>query len=233
MGAGLKRPAQLDLMGIMKVFFEPQLIALGLSSSQIENQTPEELKQSLERVNDAIQNPSSFGKLRLTMAAEMGWIIAASNANSNVEEVTILPLLLERKKLILERLGNLHINGEATEAQKASVVAQEEAEQKAKLVVAELRARAEIDMKKAKARSEIWQAFLARESIASIAGGLLLILIVIILFIGMIAKLTIPDIITNSFLLILGYFFGQATGKALTPTKGDKVKQESDVPTQS
>jgi len=231
--AGQKRPEQLDLLGIMKIFFEPQLIALGLSNDQIGSQTPEELKQSLERVNDAIQNPNSFGKLRLKMSSQGGWIIVPADSGSNVEEVNILPLLLERKKLILDRLGNLHVNGETTEVRKASVVAQEEAELKARLVISELQARAEIEMRKAKARSEIWQAFLARESIASITGGILLILIIVILFMAMIAKLTVPDIIANSFLVILGYFFGQATGKVLSPTRGDKGKQENDAPTQS
>jgi len=99
--AKLERPEQLDLLGIMRLFFEPQLIALGLSKDQIGSQTAEELKQSLERVNDAIQNPNSFGKLRLRMTAEAGWVIAKADSDSNVEEVNILPLLLERKKLIL------------------------------------------------------------------------------------------------------------------------------------
>ena len=79
------------------------------------------------------------------------------------------------------------------------------------LALAQMQAQADIDMKKAKTKSEIWQSFLARESIASIVGGLLLILSIAAVFIAMLLKLTLPDIITNSFYVILGYFFGQAT----------------------
>lgn len=267
--AKLERAAeQFDILKIIKTFFEPQLIALGLSSDQIGRQTQEELEQSLERVNEAIQHPDSFGKLRLRATAVGGWMIASSDSDSNVEEVNILPLLLERKKLILDRLRSLRINEEFAEVQNAtrraeqeggreeekhrleewganlkkqqdqlkeSAEAQKVEELKAKLALAELQARAEIDMKKAKTRSEIWQSFLARESVASIVGGFLLILIIIILFAAMFFKLTAPDIINNSFLVILGYFFGQATSRVLprAKTKADGSDQEDDTPHKS
>jgi hypothetical protein len=83
----------------------------------------------------------------------------------------------------------------------------------------ELQARAEIEMKKSKARSETLQSFLARESVATIVGGFLLILIALVLLIAMFFKLTAPEIINNSFLVILGYFFGQATSNVLSHAK--------------
>ena len=99
------------------------------------------------------------------------------------------------------------------------------------MALADLQARAEIDIKRAKNRSEIWQSWLARESVASIIGGVLLVLITIILLIAMFFKLTIPDIISNSFLVILGYFFGQATSSVLpgAKTKADEGGQEDDT----
>lgn len=260
-----ERAEQFDILKVMKTFFEPQLIALGLSSDQIgRRQTKDELEQSLERVNEAIQHPSSFGTLRLKMTADRGWTIGRTNFDSNVEEVNILPLLLERKKLILDHLRNLRINEEFSEVQNAtkspeqkglaeeeghqlkeleanlkkqqdqlreSAEAQKLEELKANLALADLQARAEIDMKKAKARSEIWQLWLARESVASIVGGSLLVLITIILLIAMFFKLAIPEIISNSFLVILGYFFGQATSSVLAraKTKVDESSQENDA----
>ena len=124
--AAAKRAEQFDILKIMKTFFEPQLIALGLSSDQIGRQTKDELEQSLERVNEAIQNPNSFGTLRLQITAETGWVIARTGSDSNVEEVNILPLLLERKKLILDRLRSLRVNEEFSEVQKAAKSAGQE-----------------------------------------------------------------------------------------------------------
>lgn len=252
-----------DMLELVKTVFEPQLIALGLSEDQIGRQTQEELEQSLERVNEAIQHPDSFGRLGLNLSSAAGWYITSGDSDANVKEVNILPLLLERKKLILERLRGLHIDEELAKAQKAtrnatlddvgedekrraeeweanlkkqqeqlqkSAEAQKMEELKANLARAELQARAEIEMKKARARSEIWLSFLARESVATIVGGFLLILIIIILLIAMFFKLATPDIINNSFLVILGYFFGQATGRILphVKTKDDGSRQEDD-----
>lgn len=86
-----------------KDFFEPQLVRLNLGEDQINNQNLEELTQSLERVNDAIQNPSSFGTLKLKMTAELGILLSKATSDYHVE-VGILPILLQRKKLILERM---------------------------------------------------------------------------------------------------------------------------------
>src|SRR3712207_4883341 len=87
-------------------FFEPQLRAVGLSVDQIQRQTLDELHQSLERVNDAIKNPDSFGVVGIKMSAEAGAIISANPDNANIR-VGALPLLLQRKRLIVERIADL------------------------------------------------------------------------------------------------------------------------------
>src|ERR1044072_1514744 len=91
------KAARIDVLETARIFFEPQLIAIGLSKDQIEKQTREELEQSLERVNEAINHPDAFGILRLKATAEAGLIITTAQSESTVE-ISILPLLLERKR---------------------------------------------------------------------------------------------------------------------------------------
>lgn len=124
-----------------------------------------------------------------------------------------------REAQLKERQAQLKANAEAAAKE----------ELKAKLALVELQARAEIDMKKSKVRTEMWQSFLARESVATIVGGFLLILITVVLFIAMFFKLATSDVITNSFLIILGYFFGQATSRALPRMKDDGDSQRGDT----
>ena len=50
---------------VVRDFFEPQLRALGLTVNLIKEQNLEQLEASLNRVNEAIANPDSLGKIRL------------------------------------------------------------------------------------------------------------------------------------------------------------------------
>ena len=52
--------------------------------------------------------------------------------------------------------------------------------------------------------------FLDRESVATTIGGILLLLLAIVLTVAMFTEVAASSVISNSFLLILGYFFGQA-----------------------
>jgi hypothetical protein len=65
-----------------------------------------ELEDSLERVDDALRHPESFGVLRLSISASGSAIIAKSNAESHVE-IGAVPILLQRKKQIIDRLRTL------------------------------------------------------------------------------------------------------------------------------
>jgi hypothetical protein len=76
---------------------------MGLGEEQIKQQTLEELQQSLETINDAIKNPDSFGALNLKLDAQIGAVIASNGSGAHVS-LGILPILLERKKLILQRI---------------------------------------------------------------------------------------------------------------------------------
>ena len=60
-------------------------------------------------------------------------------------------------------------------------------------------------------RSKVWFSLLERESAATILGGILLFIILITHVTAIFAKFSIPEILNNAFLIILGYFFGQST----------------------
>lgn len=97
--------------------FEPQLKRLNLGRDQITEQTLEQLFHSLEAVADAMKHPESFGTIRLKVTAELGIIVTKSHAESHLE-VGILPLLIERKQQINDRITLL--GGKVTIDQKKS-----------------------------------------------------------------------------------------------------------------
>lgn len=61
-------------------------------------------------------------------------------------------------------------------------------------------------------KSKIWLSFLQRESAASIIGGIVLLMVTVALIGGMIFGAE-SQILSNGFLVILGYFFGQSSSK--------------------
>jgi hypothetical protein len=101
MGLAKEEDRFADRLDRTRVFFEPQLRALGLGIDEIRQQRLDELYQSLERINDAIAHPESFGTLKLK--ASLTLLVS----NEAQLEVGVLPVLLERKRLILERISEL------------------------------------------------------------------------------------------------------------------------------
>ena len=84
-------------------FFNAQFERIGLGEAQIESQFITELEDSLARVDDALRSPESFGVLKLSFSANAVVFIVKSDAAPHIE-VGVVPLLLERKKLIVDRL---------------------------------------------------------------------------------------------------------------------------------
>src|SRR3954469_15216814 len=89
--------------GEARRFFDAQLERIGLGEAQIESQDITGLEDSLARVDDALRLPESFGVLKLSFSANAAVFIVKSDAASHIE-VGVVPLLLERKKLIVDRL---------------------------------------------------------------------------------------------------------------------------------
>src|ERR1700730_6658164 len=78
---------------LVRQHFEPHLDSLDLSAAKIAQQTFDELKLSLERVNDAISHPENFGVVKLKASASS---ILAVSSEAHFE-IGIMPMLLERK----------------------------------------------------------------------------------------------------------------------------------------
>jgi len=211
--------------------FEPRLRQLDLAVDQIQQQSLDELQDSLERINEAIKHPESFGEVRVEMTTRGAILVATSTAHGHVT-VGILPMLLERKRLILSRIRELGGksaeevltrlanagDGTGTDTRRAAAEAlvQLRTAQTAGLeerqVSQDLARRQEL-VTIFERRAKIWQALLARESIASVAGGLLLLALAAALVIAMFTGTTTSTVITNAFLIVLGYFFGQAVSR--------------------
>lgn len=87
----------------LNLFFEQQLSELELDEDRLKRQTLDELKRSLTIINQAIEHHESFGKFSLKISAQGDLIVAQSNTESHFA-ISILPLLLERKQIILQRI---------------------------------------------------------------------------------------------------------------------------------
>ena len=233
------KPTFPDYAQTARDFFEPRLLEIGLGESQIKEASLEQLKASLERINECIAKPESFGVLRLK-AGPTGFFVVSAEAQL---EVGILPLLLQRKKLILDRLSLLSategvrglreqaaaagdqsvdlkdklssIESEVRKWQEQAAAADDARRQAMSAQAAEL-ARIELFER----RSRVWQKFLERQSVATIIGAVLLV--AMFAFIAASASLgtPIPELISNAFLVILGYFFGQAKSEAGSTSGG-------------
>lgn len=90
-------------------FFGPTLRKFKLAVEQITEQSLAELQVSLETVNTAIQHPDSFPVAGVELTAKPGRIVPvlAVKVSDAQLELGILPTLLERKALILERINLL------------------------------------------------------------------------------------------------------------------------------
>jgi hypothetical protein len=237
-----------DYDRLARDFFEPQLRRLGLADDQIGAQDLAQLEASLEKVNDAIANPDAFGKLQIAFTAQGHVFIAQANTEHHLE-LGILPLLLERKGQILDRIKVLRPVQQLSELREDVAAAVNDVEAREQLIetidrrfeeqrasLEELdRQKGEVETAQAAARERelqlqiqirerraaIYKSFLERESVAGVVGAVLMLGLALTLIIGMFVRLAAPAVIANAFLLILGYFFGQATTR-------DRGQQGSD-----
>jgi hypothetical protein len=215
-------PDALPVRDVAERFFEPQLQRLDLGVDQINRQTLDELRESLERVNEMIKNVASYETLAIKITKNANVVITAGARDAHYT-CTILPFLLERKRLILSRIAEL---GDAAAMQALDRIEGDDnrsvvAEVRDNLGIAGDAAREESSFQHevvhqqhlvevARARAEIWHSFLARESVATIVGGILLFVLGTTMIVAMFVGVPVTDILANAFLVILGYFFGQS-----------------------
>ncbi|MFE2716568.1 hypothetical protein ACFXKI_32560 [Streptomyces mirabilis] len=82
--------------------YEPILDSLGLSADAIRAYDLPELELALTRLNEAMSHPEQFG-----MLPALGSITTWSIEGQPETTIGILPFLLERKRLILDRIKEL------------------------------------------------------------------------------------------------------------------------------
>jgi Fe2+ transport system protein B len=222
-------------------YFEPQLMEMGFEKIKIEAQSLQELRQNLDSINEAIKHPESFGTLGFALNARGTVYITKSKSDAQFE-IGILPLLLERKKLILERIRLLSSNEKIETIQDLiNHVEDEEIKKNLEKQVQDLKNESqglreqtrEVELEQNQERTKtqtelarlnvelferktkVWFSLLERESASTIIGGILLIIIVLVQAGSIFIRMRtpVPDIFNNAFLIILGYFFGQSTNK--------------------
>lgn len=220
-------------------FYEPQLIKLGIGKDQIQTQSLEDLQKSLNVIDESIAKKESFGAVRLKVNAEGEVIVVSSDEGIKID---IGQTLLKRKSLVLgriqqlkgaEEVGNLRglIEENVEESKRAEIIERieqaekeaskwrekarevEEAQSREHIKVEAELARIEAEGSLFEKRARVWQSLLARESVATVVGSILLLIITIALLIAMFTGVEPTEIISNAFLVILGYFFGQTVSR--------------------
>jgi hypothetical protein len=237
-----------DALELARRFFEPQLGQLGLGRDQIQQQSLDELKISLQAIDKAIEHPDSFGKLRISINAQAGAIIVKQDSLAHFE-VGILPILLERRMLVLGRIKALEVEQDVTnledelarstdDTERSRVIEEELAEKRRQEVVLQKRLTDEnkpikdgqrdllFQVELQARKTAIRQSWFARESIASLVGGFLLIALAATMIVAMFAGTAVSEIVSNAFLVILGYFFGQAVRERSDPSSSSNSARE-------
>jgi predicted nucleotide-binding protein len=98
-----------NLVDQTRLFFEPYLADLQLSKPAIMKQDQEGLRLSLATLDTLIGHPEQFGLFRFKVAVLAGALtpVIAKSPSEAQFEIGILPLLLSRKRLVLDRIRDL------------------------------------------------------------------------------------------------------------------------------
>jgi hypothetical protein len=201
---------------------EVRLRTRDLGRDQVNEQSYSDLKVSLEEVNRLLNDPLQLDD-------------PADGLDVTDFPVAIRQYLEDRKALILNRLQELavweqfgdfeeivtsQVDDEKQRAhllgalqQERNVKKEEEAELRSELNA--LRQKRTIEATEsqilwARERNAIRHSWITRESVASLMGSLLLVVLSATMIIAMFTRTPIIDVVANSFLLILGYFFGSS-----------------------
>jgi hypothetical protein len=223
--------AEVDYKESFVAWTEQLLDQTNLSEEQIQAQTLPELKQSLERMNQLIENLKKS--------------IGATHFKSELvgqASIYTMPLLLERQKMVIDRIRQLESEEEIT---KLVIVARSDVATDVEQGIANIQSMNEtwvaVSLENERARNEALEAankiseetlhhqdkaaaargrwpalpkFIENESVPTIISAFLVVIIVICLLVFSLFHVTTPQILNDAFLVILGYFFGQAIAKA-------------------
>ena len=198
-----------------------------LSRAEIETQSPAELEASLKRVDKLIADRTPLTR-RVQKQADGSWTLFEAGdvepAGSNPISIPI-DRLLDLRNQILEQLVKeaepekaedfIALRTESEARREEQKYAQELEVQRWELEADERRSGLVLRQQEAEAalKRQWWQTRLSRDSIAAIVGGVLLVGFAITVIVAMFTDTATSDVVQNSFLLILGYFFGAAAGR--------------------
>ncbi|MQY40010.1 hypothetical protein SRB17_80390 [Streptomyces sp. RB17] len=196
------------------------------------------LEAALDRIEDAITHIDQFPRVSVKL-----WVVAADDG------VSLLPFFIQRKRLIVDRLNELRSEqkisdlrelidrlppGEQQRALADQLDALErqsvESEAAARAVASEesaLQFQRERDLAflKIQLSERRWSyrsKLLARDAIAPMVGAFLLIGLAVTLVVAMFLGTAVSELLSNSFLIVLGYFFGQTTERRSRPEEQDE-----------
>ncbi|CAD5967102.1 conserved protein of unknown function [Streptomyces sp. KY75] len=239
MGVGGRAAGPANFAGMTESVLE----AMGLGGAQIEAADLQGLEAALDRVNDAIQHVDQLPRISLK-----AWVVAAD------EGVSLLPVLLQRKRLIVDRLNELRSEQKISglrelidrlpqgEDRQALIDQLDDLERQSVESEAAMRAVAseestlqfqrerDVALLKIQLSERRWSyrsKMLARDAIAPMVGAFLLVGLAVTLVVAMFLGTTVSELISNSFLIVLGYFFGQTTERRGQPEspggQGDRI----------
>jgi hypothetical protein len=208
---------------------DSRLMALGLGKDQISQQNIKELNQSLHRIDSCIVRPESFLQQKFK-----------DSINSVTDfKLKIVPLLIERRMFVLESIDELvsrrkiynlkrlakripdirvksSIEKSLDDLQIKNSILKKEYQKLEKLrlnIYSEQQKFSSIFKELTQRRDKTSKYFQSRESITTLMMGILLILITFLIGIAPFVNIQVPDILNSTFLIILGFFFGQTMGR--------------------
>ena len=225
------------LLRQMKWFIAPYLQAMKLSEEQIDYQDLDDLQVSLKTIEQAISNSEGWPRFGVKIDSKAGLILTKASAENHFQ-VTALPILLEHKRFILERIKHLS-NQEKIGALRGLIKNVDDEDIREKigkevddlalenrrseeqiLEIKEVQHETQLDFQNRinelnlfKEKSKVYLSFLDREPAATVLGAILLIVFGISLIVFVFIRTPIPDIISGTFFTILGYFFGQSSSR--------------------
>lgn len=200
--------------------FYKVLARLGLNEDSLGGQSFEELEKRLEtldlliRLNSDTTPPIGNTEVRVILLRLKAIVIDHLRAKSS--ENQLVKIVSNARDETQDELKNQILMLVDSNSKSQEIILQLEQERK--------KAQDNIDKKttEREAFKEPWairQSLLAKESVSTILGALLLFIIVICLIVTTFTHVATPQILNDGFLVLLGYFFGQTAANA---SKRDK-----------
>lgn len=221
-----------------QAFYE-DLAEIGLSDRQIQDYPSRSLGSLIEIADEALARYRDFGKKDVN--------VRLSGTERITLRVDIRPALLSAKEQVSERIAQGRREDTARKLkEKADLIPdgpereaflrelskakeyEEEVDREGKEIALE-KIRAELWMTKEShledLRSQRWARRAEKESVATIIGAAILMAFTVCLIVAMFKHFDPPELLSNSFLIILGYFFGQSAERRST---GSQEKERED-----